>query len=99
MQAFQVFHETTAKASDLCHYKQRDKEPLANFMKRFMQQKSQTSRANDKTTIQVLICGFTLGQISHLSREEPKTIKELFDELEKYTKSDEDHGRRFVERN
>jgi hypothetical protein len=35
----------------------------------------------------------------HLLREEPQTIEELFDELEKYIKSDEDHKRRVAERN
>jgi hypothetical protein len=99
IQAFQVFHETTAKPSDLYYCKQRDGEPLQNFVRRFMQQKSQTSRIDDKTTIQALISSLTPGPTaSHLSREEPQTIEELFAELEKYIKFDEDHRRRVAKR-
>jgi hypothetical protein len=47
-----------------------------------MQQKSQTPRTDDKTMIQALISGLTLGQTaSHLTRKEPQSIEELFDEL------------------
>jgi hypothetical protein len=93
-----VFNETTAKPADLYYCKQRDREPLQNFIKRFMQQKSRTPGTDFKTTIQALISGLTPGPIaSQLSREEPKTIEELFDELEKYIKSDEDHRRRVVD--
>jgi hypothetical protein len=38
IQAFQVFHETSAKPSDIFNCKQRDKEPLQSFVRRFMQQ-------------------------------------------------------------
>jgi hypothetical protein len=37
MQAFQMFHDTTAKSSDLYNYKQKDREPLWNFVRRFIQ--------------------------------------------------------------
>jgi hypothetical protein len=51
-------------------------------------------------TIQALIKGLTPGPTtSHLTRKEPKSIDELFHELEEYIKSDEDHCRRVVERN
>jgi hypothetical protein len=50
--------------------------------------------------IQALISGLTPGPTAlHLLREEPQTIEELFDELEKYIKSDEDHKRRVAKRN
>jgi hypothetical protein len=50
--------------------------------------------------IQVLIKGLTPGPTaSHLTRKEPKSIDELFHELEEYIRSDEDHRRRFAERN
>jgi hypothetical protein len=54
MQAFQIFHETTAKSSDLYNCKQKDREPLRNFVRRFMQQRSHILEADDKTTIQAL---------------------------------------------
>jgi hypothetical protein len=37
MQAFQMFHDTTAEASDLYNCKQKDRGPLRNFVRRFMQ--------------------------------------------------------------
>jgi hypothetical protein len=79
MQAFQIFHETTAESSDLYYCKQKDREPLQNFVRRFMQQRSQTPEADDKTTIKALIKGLTPRPIaSHLTRKKPKTIDELF---------------------
>jgi hypothetical protein len=41
MQAFQMFHDTTVESSELYNYKQKDREPLRNFVRRFMQQRSQ----------------------------------------------------------
>jgi hypothetical protein len=37
IQAFQIFHETTAQSSYLYNCKQKDREPLWNFVRRFMQ--------------------------------------------------------------
>jgi hypothetical protein len=54
-----------------------------------MQQISQIPEADDKTTTQA----------SHLTRKKPKTIDELFHELEEYIMSDEDHCSRVAERN
>jgi hypothetical protein len=39
MQEFQMFHDTTAESSDLYNCKQKDGEPLRNFVRRFMQQR------------------------------------------------------------
>jgi hypothetical protein len=84
----------------LYNCKQKDREPLQNFVRRFMQQRSQIPEADDKTTIQVLIKGLTLGSTtSHLTRRKPKSIDEFFYELEEYIMSDEDHRRRVAERN
>jgi hypothetical protein len=100
MQAFQIFHDTTAESSDLYNCKQKDKEPLWNFVRRFMQQRSQIPEADDKTTIKALIKGLTPGPTaSHLTQKKPKTIDELFHELEEYILSDDDHHKRVVKRN
>jgi hypothetical protein len=65
-----------------------------------MQQRSHIPEANDKTTIKALIKGLTPGPTaSHLTRKKPKTIDELFHELEEYILSDDDHRRRVAERN
>jgi hypothetical protein len=100
MQAFQMFHDTTAESSDLYNCKQKDREPLWNFVRRFMQQRSQIPEADDKTTIKALIKVLTPGPTTlHLTRKKPKTIDELFHELEEYILSDDDHHRRVAERN
>jgi hypothetical protein len=79
IQAFQIFHETTAQSLDLYNCKQKDREPLRNFVRRFMQQRSQNPEADDKTTIQALIKGLTLEPTtSHLTQKKPKKIDELF---------------------
>jgi hypothetical protein len=68
--------------------------------RRFMQQRSQLPEEDDKTTIKALIKGLTLGPTaSHLTRKKPKTIDELFHELEEYMLFDDDHRRRVAERN
>jgi hypothetical protein len=65
-----------------------------------MQQRSQITEADDKITIQALIKGLTPRlTTSHLTGKDPKSIDELFHELEEYIKSDEDHRRRVAERN
>jgi hypothetical protein len=100
VQAFQMFHDTTAESSDLYNCKQKDREPLWKFMRRFMQQRSQIPEADDKTTINTLIKGLTLGPTaSHLTRKKPKTVEELFHELEEYILSDDDHCKRMAEQN
>jgi hypothetical protein len=99
MQAFQ-FHDTTAESSDLYNCKQKDREPLRNFVRRFMQQRSQIPEADEKTTINALIKGLTPGPTaSHLTRKKPKMVEELFRELEEYILFDDDHCKRVAERN
>jgi hypothetical protein len=91
IQAFQMFHDTTAEASDLYNCKQKDRETLRNFVRRFMQQRSQIPEADERTT---LIKGLTPGPIaSHLTRKKPETVEEHFRELEEYILSDDDHRR------
>jgi hypothetical protein len=86
-----MFHDTTAEASDLYNCKQKDRETLRNFVRRFMQQRSQIPEADERTT---LIKGLTPGPIaSHLTRKKPETVEELFRELEEYILSDDDHRR------
>jgi hypothetical protein len=95
-----MFHDTTAEALDLYNCKQKDREPLQNFVRRFMQQRSQIPDADDKTTIKALIKGLTPGPTaSHLTRKKPETVEELFRELEEYILSDDDHRKRVAERN
>jgi hypothetical protein len=92
--------DTTTEVSDLDNCKQKDREPLRNFVRRFMQQRSQIPEADEGTTINALIKGLTPGPTaSHLTRKKPKTVEELFRELEEYILSDDDHRKRVAERN
>jgi hypothetical protein len=95
-----MFHDTTAESSDLYNCKQKDREPLRNFVRRFMQQRSQIPEADDKTMIKALIKGLTPGPTTlHLTQKKPKTIEELFHEVEEYILSDDDHRKRVAKRN
>jgi hypothetical protein len=68
MKAFQIFHEIIAESSNLYNWKQKDRDPLRNFVRRFMQQRSQIPEVDDKTTIKALIKGLTPGPTaSHLT--------------------------------
>jgi hypothetical protein len=79
MQAFQIFHETTAESSDLYNYKRKDREPLWNFVRRFMQQRSQIPKADDKTMIQAPSKGLTPEPTAtHLTRKNPKQLMNFF---------------------
>jgi hypothetical protein len=79
MQAFQMIHDTTAEASDLYNCKQKDREPLRNFVRRFMQQRSQIPEAGERKTINVLIKGLTPGPTaSHLTRKNPRRLRNFF---------------------
>jgi hypothetical protein len=100
MKAFPMFHDTTAESSDPYNCKQKDREPLRNFVRRFMQQRSQIPEVDDKTMIKELIKSLTPGPTTlHLTRKKPKTIEELFHKLEEYILPDDDHRKKVAERN
>jgi hypothetical protein len=82
MQAFQMFHDTTTESSDLYNCKQKDREPLRNFVRRFMQQRSQIPEADDKTMIKALIKGLIQGQQLRITRKRnPRQLKNSFTNL------------------
>jgi hypothetical protein len=69
-------------------------------VRRFVQQRFQIPEEDDKTMIKALIKGLTPEPTaSHLTRKKPKTIDEVFHELEEYILSGDDHRRRVAERN
>ena len=58
---------------------QKDKEPLASYVKKFIQLKSQTSDVDESIAIAACIKGPTPGPTAlHLTREKPKTMDALF---------------------
>ena len=53
----------------------------------------------EKDAIAKCIAGLLPGQLaSHLSREPPRTLSDLYNEAEKYARSDADHRRRVEQR-
>ena len=76
-----------------------DREPLPDYLRRFVQKKAQTPIFSENTTIEKCMAGLLPSQLaSHLSREPPKTLAELYTEVEKYARSDADHRRRVEQR-
>jgi len=64
-----------------------------------VQKKAQTPNFSEKAAIEKCIVGLLPSQLaSHLSREPPKTLAELYMEVEKYARSDADHRRRVEQR-
>jgi len=74
-------------------------QPLYDYFQRFVQKKAQIPKFPEKDTIEKCIEGLLPGQLaSHLSREPPRTLEELYTEVEKYAKSDADHRKTVEQR-
>jgi hypothetical protein len=88
---FQGFQRLELTESDLFSCKQKDKEPLQNYFRRFVHLRAQAPIVLDVIAINTAIVGLRAGQFrSHLMRERPKTIQRLYEEFEKYCRSDND---------
>jgi hypothetical protein len=72
---FQGFQRLELTDSDLFSCKQKDKEPLQNYFRRFVHLRAQEPNVLDVVAINVVIVGLRAGQFrSYLMRERPKTI-------------------------
>jgi hypothetical protein len=88
---FQGFQRLELRENDLFSCKQKDKEPLQNYFRRFVHLRAQEQNVLDAVTINTSIVGLRANQFrSHLMRERPKTIQRLYEEFEKYCRSDND---------
>jgi hypothetical protein len=88
---FQGFQCPELTESDIFSCKQKDKEPLQNYFRRFVHLRAQAPNVLDVVAINVAIVGLRAGQFrSHLMRKRPKTIQRLYEEFEKYYRSDND---------
>jgi hypothetical protein len=97
---FQGFQPTGLTDIDLFNYKQQIKELLSQYFKRFIQIKAQISNIPDEVVIIVAIKGLRVGQCaSHLAREKPSTVAELYEVIQKYCKSNDDYRKRIEEEN
>jgi len=76
------------------HCIQMDREPLPEYLRRFLQKKAQTPNFSENIAIEKFIEGLDPSQLaSHLSREPPRTLSELYSEVKIFAKSDADHKR------
>jgi hypothetical protein len=65
---------------DFLSYAQREKETLPNFYWRFLQQKAQAPEVSNQQVIAQAIKALRAGPLhSHLVREQPKTVPELYE--------------------
>jgi hypothetical protein len=88
---FWGFQRLELTERDLFSCKQKDKEPLQNYFRRFVHLRAQAPNVLEAVTINVAIVGLRAGQFrSHLMRERPKTIQHIYEEFEKYCCSDND---------
>jgi len=97
---FQGFQPAGLTDIDLFNCKQQIKEPLSQYFKRFIQIKAQIPNIPDEVVIIAAIKGLRVGQCaSHLAREKPSTVTELYEVIQKYCKSDDDYRKRIEEEN
>jgi hypothetical protein len=84
------FHEFQAKIDteeDFLSCVQKEREPLPEFYRRFFQLKAQAPEVSDEQVIAQVIKALRAGPLhSHLVREQPKTVPELYDQFVKFSK-------------
>ena len=62
--------------------------------------KAKAPNVPEDVVVEAAIQGLPIGPfIAHLAREKPRTIEDLYSELEKYCRSDNDLRRRLEEQN
>jgi hypothetical protein len=77
---FQGFQEELDIEEDFLSCTQREKEILPKFYRRFLQLKAQAPEVSDEQVIAQAIKALRAGLLhSHLVREQPKTVSELYD--------------------
>ena len=68
---------------------------MSEFLERFIQTKAQVPNALEETVIAAAVEGLAIGQCAaHFARNYPTSVKELFDVMRQYTRSDDDLKKR-----
>jgi hypothetical protein len=74
---------------------QREKEKLPNFYQRFLQLKAQAPEVSDDQVIAQAIKALRAGPLhSHLVKERPRPVLELYEQFTKFSKSEIQHFRK-----
>jgi hypothetical protein len=70
----------------------KEKKIVPNFYRRFLQLKARAPELPDKQVIDQAIKALGAGPLhSHLVRERPKTVSELYEQFTKFSKSEIQH--------
>jgi hypothetical protein len=85
---FQGFQVELNSEEDFLSCFQREKELLPNFYRRFLQMKAQALEVSDNQVIAQAIKALRAGPLhSHLVREQPKIVLELYEQFTKFSKT------------
>jgi hypothetical protein len=92
---FQGFQVDLDTEEDFLSCAQCEKETLSIFYRRFLQLKGQAPEVSYDQVIAQAIKGLRVGPLhSHLVRELPKTVLELYEQFTKFSKSEIQHFRK-----
>jgi len=92
---FQGFQSELSTEEDFLSCMQYEKETLPEFCRRFLRLKAQAPEVPNDQVISQAIKALRAGQLhSHLTRERPRTIQELYENFEKFSKSEVLHFRK-----
>jgi hypothetical protein len=92
---FQGFQAELDTEEDFLSCIQKEREPLPDFYRRFLQLKAQAPEVSDEQVIAQAIKALRAGPLhNHLVRECPKTVPELYDQFAKFSKSKIQHFRK-----
>ncbi|RLN42676.1 gag protein [Panicum miliaceum] len=76
-------------------YEQGEKETLQEYMHRFVKLHAKAPHVPDVTVVDAVIAGLQMGPCGeYLDRCKPRTVEELFDVMQEYSKSDRGRRRR-----
>jgi hypothetical protein len=93
---FQGFQAELYTKEDFLFCAQQEKETLPNFYRRFLQLKAQAPEVSDDQVTAQAIKALRAGPLhSHLVRERPKTVLELYEQFGKFSKLEVHHFRKF----
>jgi hypothetical protein len=85
----QGFEAELSMKEDFLSCAQYEKETLPNFYRRFLQLKAQATKVFDDQVVAQAIKALRVGLLhSHLVRERPKIVAELYEEFAKFNKSE-----------
>jgi hypothetical protein len=97
---FQGYHSGTKTTRNLLNCIQRDDESLFEFLERFIQTKAHVPNAPEETVIAAAVDGLAIGQcVAHFAKNYPTSIRELFEVMRQYARSDDDLKKRKAARN